>query len=75
VISIDYGEFVPMDEIAAAIARCAGSPTDSIATGASVDLQEGGAIRYGGSSQVFFHRSASATMLQPISKITSLHVV
>ena len=66
---------VPKDEIATAIARCAGRPTDSIATGASVDLREGGAIRYGGSSQIFFHRSACARLRQPVSKITSLHVV
>ena len=44
------------DEIATAIARCAGSLTDSVATGESIDSGEGRAIHYGGSRDIFFDR-------------------
>jgi len=47
---------VPMDEIATAIARCAGRLADSVATGESIDTGERRAIRYGGSSKNFFDR-------------------
>ena len=47
---------VPMDEIATAIARCAGCLADSVATGESIDSGEGRAIHYGGSSKIFFDR-------------------
>ena len=40
-----------MDEIATAIARCAGCLADSVATGESIDSGEGRAIHYGGSSK------------------------
>src|SRR5215468_3798539 len=39
---------VPRDEIANAIARCAGRLADSVATGESIDLEDGRAIHYGG---------------------------
>jgi hypothetical protein len=44
------------DEIATAIARCAGCLADSVATGESINSGEGKAIHYGGSSQIFFDR-------------------
>ena len=44
-----------MDEIATAIARCAGCLADSVSTGESTDSGEGRAIHYGGgSSKIFF---------------------
>ena len=46
----------PKDEIAAAIARCAGCFADDIATGESVDRGEGRAIPCDGGSHIFFHR-------------------
>ena len=45
-----------MDEIATAIARCAGCLADSVATGESIDGGEGRAIHYGGISKIFFGR-------------------
>jgi hypothetical protein len=42
-----------VDEIATAIARCAGCLADSVAIGESIDCGEGGAIDYGGSSTIF----------------------
>ena len=45
-----------MDEIATAIARCAGCPADRLATLESIDSREGRAIHYGGSRQIFFNR-------------------
>jgi hypothetical protein len=42
---------VPRDEIATAIARCAGCFADSVATGESVDSGEGRAIHYGGNGK------------------------
>ena len=42
---------MPQDEIATAIARCAGCLADSVATGESIDSGEGRAIHYGGSSK------------------------
>jgi hypothetical protein len=47
-----------MDEIATAIARCAGCLADSFATGERIDRGEDSAIHYGGSSQIFFDRPA-----------------
>jgi hypothetical protein len=44
------------DEIATAIARCAGWLADSVVTGESIDSGEGRATHYGGSSQIFFNR-------------------
>ena len=44
------------DEIATAIARCAGCLADSVVTGESIDSGEGRAIHYGGSSRIFFER-------------------
>ena len=49
---------VPVDEIATAIARCAGCLADSVVTGERIDRGEGRAIHYGGSNQIFFDRSA-----------------
>ena len=48
--------FRPLDEIATAIARCAGCLAESVATGESIDKREGRAIHYGGSSKIFFER-------------------
>jgi hypothetical protein len=45
---------VPQDEIATAIARCAGCLADSVVTGESIDSGEGRAIHYGGSSKIYF---------------------
>ena len=47
---------VPMDEIATAIARCAGCLADSVVAAESIDSGEGRAIHCGGSSQIFFDR-------------------
>ena len=44
------------DELATAIARCAGCLADSVATAESIDSGEGRAIHCGGSSQIFFDR-------------------
>ena len=46
--SAEVFRVVPMDEIATAIARCAGCVTDSVAIGESIDCGEGRAIHYGG---------------------------
>ena len=40
---------VPKDEIATAIARCAGNLTDSVASGETIVRGQRRAIRYGGS--------------------------
>jgi hypothetical protein len=45
---------VPKNEIATAIARCAGCLADSVANGESIDCGEGRAINYGGGSMIFF---------------------
>ena len=50
------GDSVPRDEIATAIARCGGWLADSVVTGESIESGEGGAIHYGGSSQIVFNR-------------------
>jgi hypothetical protein len=46
------------DEIATAIARCAGCLADSVAIGESIDSGEGRAIHYGGGSTIFFGHCA-----------------
>jgi hypothetical protein len=43
-----------MDEIAIAIARCAGCPADGVATAESIDSGVGRAIHYG--DKIFFDR-------------------
>jgi hypothetical protein len=48
-----------------------GAPLIALRLGRASISGGGGAIRYGGSSQIFFHRSACATMLQSVSKIAA----
>jgi len=45
-----------VDEIATAIARCAGCLAESVATGESSDGGEARAIHYGASSKIFSDR-------------------
>ena len=59
--SAEVGSSVPEDEIATAIARCAGCLADGVATVGSIDSGERepsitGAIHYGGGIQIFFDR-------------------
>ena len=74
----DMRRKVPEDEIATAIARCAGCLADSVATRESIDSGEGRAIHYGASSKIFrpFSMSygASAGRRDRQSQIGRAHV-
>jgi hypothetical protein len=67
---------VPVDEIATAIARCAGCLADSVATEEIIYSGEGSTIHYdGATSQLFFDRRVSATMLRPVAEIANPNFV
>jgi hypothetical protein len=54
VSALAIGSLVPGDEIATAIARCAGYLADSVAIGERIDSGEGRAIHCGGGGTIFF---------------------